>query len=66
MQPVAIIQKLRQLARHDLVARIGKRDGDHLLDATGTAVEHGDAITEIDRLFDIVRDKDEAGSGPVA
>src|SRR5580693_3854257 len=58
VQPVSIAQKLRQRARPYLIARARKLDGDHFVDATGTAIEHRDTIAEIDRLLDIVGDKD--------
>src|SRR5215813_14097573 len=65
MNRIAELQKFRRLPGHDLVARLAERDIEGLPDRAGRAVDHSDAITEIDRLLDIMGDEDDAAIGLV-
>src|SRR4029078_2891294 len=57
------LKKRRRLARRNLVARPGEINRYGLMDAARRPAQHHDAIAEIDRLFNVVRDEDEARAG---
>src|SRR5882757_5302718 len=56
-------KKLRQFSGADLVARIWQPYVEYRLDGTRRPAQHGHAIAEIHRLFDVVGDKDDICSG---
>src|SRR5919112_174049 len=56
-QPVDVraqARELRQLLRVDLVTRMRKVDAQHLPDLGGGRREHDDAVSQVDRLVDVV------------
>src|SRR4029453_6283008 len=53
----AQVREVRELLRLDLVARPGEVDRDDLLHLGGGVREDDDAVGEVDRLVDVVRDE---------
>ena len=53
----AQVRELRQLLRRDLVARVRQRDRDDLLHLGRRVRQHDDAVGQVDRLVDVVRDE---------